>query len=135
MILWMSAEQMSECGNSNRSIRNEIEPHINELIKNCRLGDYKEWAVITIILNEHSPDYKEIVRRRIKERELEFRLKIDYYAFMEADYNGKKKLVLDVLLRSLDLMEKWKKDIKREEREEIKNIILSEYKELFMPIP
>ena len=54
---------------------------------------------------------------------------------MKADYNGKKKLVLEVLLRSLDLMEKWKKDIKREEREEIKNIILSEYKELFTPIP
>lgn len=134
MVLWMSAEQMHECSD-NMVIQREIEPRINELIKDCRLGDYKEWAVITIILNEHGPDYKEIVRRRIKERELEFRLKIDYDAFMKADYNGKKKLVLEVLLRSLDLMEKWKKDIKREEREEIKNIILSEYKELFMPIP
>ena len=54
---------------------------------------------------------------------------------MKADYNGKKKLVLEMLLRSLDLMEKWKKDIKREEREEIKDIILYEYKELFTPIP
>lgn len=135
MVLWMSAEQMEECRDANRSVRNEIEPRINELIKDCKLGDYREWAVITIILNENGPDYKEIVRRSIKNKELEFRLKIDYDAFMKADYNGKKKLVLEVLLRSLDLMEKWKKDIKREERDEIKNIILSEYKELFTPIP
>ena len=134
MVLWMSAEQMHECSD-NMVIQREIEPRINELIKDCKLGDYREWAVITIILNENGPDYKEIVRRSIKNKELEFRLKIDYDTFMKADYNGKKKLVLEVLLRSLDLMEKWKKDIKREEREEIKNIILSEYKELFTPIP
>ena len=62
MVLWMSAEQMEECGDANRSVRNEIEPRINELIKDCKLGDYREWAVITIILNENGPDYKEIVR-------------------------------------------------------------------------
>lgn len=108
MVLWMSSEQMEECSD-NMLIQREIEPRINELIKDCRLGDYKEWAVITIILNENGPDYKEIIRRRIKEKELEFRLKIDYYAFMEANYNSKKKMILEVLLRSLDLMEKWKK--------------------------
>lgn len=128
MKLWMSAEEMEECGKENLIIRNEIEPHINELIKDCTLGDYVEWTVITIILNENGPDYKEIVRRSLKNKELEFRLKIDYYEFMKADFNGKKKLVLEVLLRSLDLMEKWK-DIKLEEREKIKSIIKTEYKD------
>lgn len=130
MKLWMSAEEMEECGKENSIIRNEIEPHINELIKDCTLGDYVEWAVITIILNEKGPNYKEIIRRSLKNNELEFRLKIDYEEFMKSDYNHKKKLVLEVLLRSLDLMEKWK-DIKLEEREKIKKIIKTEYAEVF----
>ena len=71
MVLWMSAEQMHECSD-NMVIQREIEPRINELIKDCKLGDYREWAVITIILNENGPDYKEIVRRSIKIRNLSF---------------------------------------------------------------
>ncbi|QNL96619.1 Imm44 family immunity protein [Treponema sp. Marseille-Q4132] len=128
MKLWMSAEEMEECGKENSIIRNEIEPRINELIKHCKLGNYVEWAVITIILNEKGPKYKEIIRRSLKNNELEFRLKIDYNEFMKSDYNHKKKLVLEVLLHSLDLMEKWK-EIKLEEREEIKSIIKTEYKD------
>lgn len=129
MKLWMSAEEMEECGEDNSNIRRDIEPRINVLIKDCTLADYVEWAVITIILNENGPDYKEIVRRSLKNKELEFRLKIDYYEFMKTDFNGKKKLVLEVLLRSLDLMAKWK-DIRLEEREKIKQIINTEYKDI-----
>lgn len=130
MKLWMSAEEMEECGEDNRAIRIEIEPRINELIKDCTLADYVEWALITIILNENGPDYKEIVRRSLKNKVLEFRLKIDYYEFMKAGFNGKKRLVLEVLLRSLDLMAKWK-EIKLAEREKIKNIIRKEYSDYF----
>lgn len=125
MKLWMSSEQMHDC-EDNIDIINEIEPCINELIKDCTLADYVEWSVITIILNEHGPDYKEIVRRSLKNKDLEFRLKINYYDFIKADYNSKKKYVLEVLLRSLDLMEKWK-EIKLEEREKIKLLINKEY--------
>ena len=128
MLLWMSAEQMHECF-ENMQIQREIKPKINELIKNCTLGDYKEWAVITIILNENGPDYKEIIRRSLKNKELEFRLKIDYNEFMNSDYNHKKKLVLELLIRSLDLMEKWI-EIKKEERESIKAIIQKEFKDI-----
>lgn len=131
MELWMSSEQMHECF-ENMQIQREIKPKINELIKNCTLGDYKEWAVITIILNENGPDYKEIIRRSLKNKELEFRLKIDYNEFMNSDYNHKKKLVLELLMRSLDLMEKWK-DIKKEERKSIKAIIQEEFKDILHP--
>ena len=130
MKLWMSAEEMEECGKENSIIRNEIEPRINELIKHCKLGNYVEWAVITIILNEKGPKYKEIIRRSLKNKELEFRLKIDYNEFMKSDYNHKKKLVLEVLLHSLDLMEKWK-ELKQAERERIKSLIREEYSEIF----
>lgn len=133
MELWMSSEQMHECF-ENMQIQREIKPKINELIKNCTLGDYVEWAVITIILNENGPDYKEIIRRSLKNKELEFRLKIDYNEFMNSDYNHKKKLVLELLMRSLDLMEKWK-DIKKEERESIKSIIQEKFKDILHPPP
>ncbi len=46
------------------------------------------------------------------------------------DSKGKKKLVLSVLLRSLDLMAKWK-DIKEVERDKIKNAIMEKYAECF----
>jgi hypothetical protein len=131
MELWMSSEQMHECF-ENMQIQREIKPKINELIKNCTLGDYTLWGVITIILNENGPDYKEIIRRSLKNKELEFRLKIDYNEFMNSDYNHKKKLVLELLMRSLDLMEKWK-DIKKEERESIKSIIQEEFKDILYP--
>lgn len=121
----MSAEQMSDCSD-NQKIQREIEPRINELIKDCSLGDYIEWSVITIIINEKGPNYKEIVRRSLKNKVLEFRLNIDYYDFVKADYELKKKYVLEVLLKSIDLMEKWK-EIKTEEREKIKLIIKKEY--------
>ncbi len=130
MVLWMSSEQMHEC-EDNMVIQREILPRINELIKGGSLGNYIEWDVITIILNENGPDYKEIVRRSLKERYLEFRLKIDYDDFINTDYKRKKKLVLDVLLRSLDLMAKWK-DIKEVERNKIKDIIMGEYSEFFI---
>ena len=107
----------------------EIKPKINELIKHCTLGDYNVWNVITIVLNENGPNYKEIIRRSLKNRELEFRLKIDYDEFIKSDYEHKKKLVIELLLRSLDLMEKWK-EIKKEEREKIKLIIEEEFKEI-----
>ena len=132
MKLWMSAEEMEECGEDNSNIRRDIEPRINELIKDCTLGDYTLWCVITIILNENRPDYKEIIRRSLKNKDLEFRLKIDYNEFMNSDYNHKKKLVLELLMRSLDLMEKWK-DIKKEERESIKSIIQEEFKDILHP--
>ena len=131
MKLWMSSEQMSEC-DENIEIQREIEIKINELIKDCKLGDYKEWTVITIILNEKVPNYNEIIRRSIKEKFLEFRLKINYYDYINADTKLRKKYVVEVLLRSLDLMEKWK-DIKQEERTTIKTIIQEEYKELLYP--
>ena len=134
MKLWMSAEEMEECGEDNSNIRRDIEPRINELIKDCTLGDYTLWCVITIILNENGPDYKEIIRRSLKNKDLEFRLKIDYNEFMNSDYNHKKKLVLELLMRSLDLMEKWK-DIKKEERESIKSIIQEEFKDILSPPP
>lgn len=128
MKLWMSSEQMQECSD-NQKIQRELEPRINELIKDCNLSDYVEWCVITIILNEKGPDYKEIVRRSLKNKVLEFRLKIDYHDFIKADYELKKKYVLEVLLKSIDLMEKWK-EIKIEEREKIKLIISKEYADL-----
>ena len=131
MKLWMSSEQMSEC-DENIEIQREIEIKINELIKDCKLGDYKEWTVITIILNEKVPNYNEIIRRSIKEKFLEFRLKINYYDYINADTKLRKKYVVEVLLRSLDLMEKWK-DIKQEERTTIKTIIQEEYKEFLYP--
>ena len=128
MKLWMSSEQMQECF-ENMRIQREIKPKINGLIKHCTLGEYNVWNVITIVLNENGPNYKEIIRRSLKNRELEFRLKIDYDEFIKSNYEHKKKLVIELLLRSLDLMEKWK-EIKKEEREKIKLIIEEEFKEI-----
>ena len=131
MKLWMSSEQMSGC-DENIEIQREIENKINELIKDCKLGTYKEWTVITIILNEKGPNYNEIIRRSIKGQFLEFRLKINYYDYINADTKLRQKYVVEVLLRSLDLMEKWK-DIKKDERTTIKTIIQEEYKEFLYP--
>ena len=129
MVFWMSAELMHDCSHDYWKIQCEIEPRINKLIKECTLGKYVKWYFIVMILNEKGPPYKERVRRSLKDMDLEFRLKVAHHDFIEADYNGKKKLMLQSILRSLDLMAKWK-DIKVEERGTIRKLIEEEYRDI-----
>ena len=53
----------------------------------------------------------EIVRRNDEERDLEFRLKIDYQSFLDGDYNRRLELIIDSLNRCLDhpkMTKPWK---------------------------
>lgn len=129
MVLWMSSEEMADLGDATSLIENEIEARINELIKDCKLGDYKKWCLIVMVLDDRGPDWNERVRRSLKDKILEFRLKIDYDTYANSSFEGKKKLVIKLLLKSLDLMHKWK-DIKKSEINTIKEIISNEYKGL-----
>lgn len=120
----MSSETGLDVGDDLTKVdTNLIEPLINKLLTNISIKeDYKQWALITIIMPvEWVSDYPEIVRRSIKKKVLEFRLQIDYVTFKSADQQGQIKLVLDTLDRSVDLMTQLK--VSKETQDKLKAVV------------
>ncbi|MDP8185340.1 Imm44 family immunity protein [Phocoenobacter skyensis] len=51
------------------------------------------------------PNYPERIRYYHKKRDMDFRLKIDYQKFENTDDLGRQRLIFEMLMRSLDLLE------------------------------
>jgi len=108
MKLWMSSEAMQIVGSDLSRVSNFAETVINEKLVsiNFQIDGVDEWAVIAMVLEDNPilSEYKEIQRFHRKGKVLEYRLRIDYQAFLNSDDLGKVQLFFDMLLRSVDLM-------------------------------
>lgn len=107
MRLWNSAEAEHTVGHAYSKIANEIERIVNSYIEEKEFSDaYRDWCLAYIAILEgpvmKQMELPEIVRRNDKERDLEFRLKIDYQSFLDGDYNRRLELIVDSLNRCLD---------------------------------
>lgn len=106
MKVWISGELQADIGEAFRVAANEIESTINTAIEDKDYGTgVVEWALIPTILNpqfERSTGYNEIRRYWRKKRETEFRLKIDHASFKAADDLGRRRLILEMILQSID---------------------------------
>jgi hypothetical protein len=102
--LFMSGEIEGDVYDSYRVARNEVEKRLNSTLENNSYGLLELWGVIPIIREVESAAYCEIKKYRKKKREFEFRLKIDYATFKGADDLEKRKIIMAVLLRSIDEM-------------------------------
>jgi hypothetical protein len=103
---WMSGEIQSDVGYAHQEAWKPIEGHINECVGERDYGEgLKLWAYIAVILNEETDSYyPEIKRYRKREKEVEFRLKINHKEFLEGDSNTHIRLLAQSVLRSLELM-------------------------------
>jgi hypothetical protein len=104
----MSSEAWHEVGDDLRRLRNLVESLINDELdlRKMQIDNVDEWAVIIILLpDDFYPEIKKFWRKR---KVFEFRLKIDYKSFLEADDTGKLQLIFDMLLRSVELMAAYK---------------------------
>lgn len=105
MELWTSGEIQSDVGDDYRKIRNQAEQAVNALFsKNDYGSGLNRWVYMAIIKAVETDDFKEIQRFNKKKKEVEFRLRIKHKDFLNASYDEKKKLFLESLLRSIQIM-------------------------------
>lgn len=119
MYIFISSETGGIDSEKYRLIRNKIDSDILFLTdrnnKEMLLGDnaygaeFKNIAIIQIIL---SPDFDICPERKLikfNKREADIRLKIDYDKYQSADDNGKKLLIVKNLADSIMVIESQKK--------------------------
>jgi hypothetical protein len=103
MKLWIGAETQAEVTESFRSIRTEMERAINNEIEsfNTDIG-VDGWDCLVILREDcHLP---EVIKYSLAKREMDFRLLMDYQAFVKATPKGRQQLLFALLLRSLSLL-------------------------------
>lgn len=110
MKLWMSGEIQDDISETYGKVSNRIEDVLNPVLQSHNYGDgLLEWDVIAIILDEPaSKHYKEIKKYDRRKRSSEFRLAINHSSFKSADAKQQFGLVIDMLLRSLSILEDQK---------------------------
>jgi len=105
----MSGEIMADVDDAYQRLSNRIEASVNEALGSLSLHtEFEEWTFIAIILPPGVLDYREITRRHIKRKVLEFRLRIDHKQFLHATEPERVALIIDALERSIGLMPKLK---------------------------
>ena len=130
MKFWASQESDFTVSDHIGKIRKLVEPLLNQKISeiNFRNSQYEDWkwAFITICLGPNSPtveEYKEVIRRSLKNKVLEFRLHIKYEDFYKGSFEKQLYLYFQALHRCLDSseMEKW--SFPKEDRELLHNVL------------
>ncbi len=103
MKLWMSGEVEADIFEKFRKSIVEIERNINSIIELKKYFDkLDDWDVIAIIRDDDT--FSEITKYSKKNKEMDFRLKIDYSEFKSADDTRAKELIFCILNRSLVIL-------------------------------
>lgn len=104
MELWMSSETQYDILHPSIIARNAVKRVINTVIKGREYNlPLKSWDVIFIL--KASQEYKEIAMYDPETEEMDFRLRIDYAAFKEADEKKRECMIFEQLQRSVDLLD------------------------------
>ena len=110
MKIWISAETQAEVGEKLRLARVKIKNAVNQKIESKNYEIPLDGCDLIIVLREDNK-MNEVIKYSSKKREMDFRLKIDYSKFLEANEIEAEKLHFEALLRSLNILkEKWIKE-------------------------
>jgi hypothetical protein len=105
MKLWMSGEIQADVADAYRVARKSIEEAVNQRLQAVKLSTpFQKWAFIAIIRAEDHPDYGEVKQKDTKRGVIEFRLKVEHQAFLNADAGHQKQLIIEALKRSVSMM-------------------------------
>jgi Immunity protein 44 len=105
MKFWFSAEIDSDVGEAQRLISNAVEAALNDALSAVAMGDgVAKWYVIFMISKDAHKVLGWPERQRYTKRDssFEFRLKIDHAAFAAADDAAKRRMMLEVILGSIE---------------------------------
>ncbi len=108
MKLFMSGEIQADVTDEYSNASNEIEELLAPLLRPRDYGPgLKGWYDIVMITPwRDDKNYPEVKKYSKRNKEVEFRLRINHRAFKRADALGKRKLICKSLLRSIKLMSK-----------------------------
>ena len=103
MELWMSAEIEAEVFDQNQAVRKEVEEAINARI-GLRSYDLAldGWDIIVILRDDEHFD--EITRYSARQRDMDFRLRLDYARFRDASHLDRCRMYVGLLTRSVELL-------------------------------
>lgn len=104
MKLWLSAEVHHDVSEALRQARIKVEPAINAGLA----SDYgpavdNRWTVITILRPRIPRGWGEVCKYHRRDRVAEFRLIIDYSEFKVASPQEQTRMLVESILRSVDL--------------------------------
>lgn len=109
MKYFMSGEISKEVYEDYSVISNIIEKKIIEFLKEKSYGTgVEKLSVIPTIFSPkifESLPYKERMRYSPKTKEAEFRLRIDYQDFKDSNEEGKRKLIIENIIKSIRLLQ------------------------------
>jgi hypothetical protein len=101
MKLWIGGELEASVADAFRTARISVETAINNLIEGIDASEANDWDVIAILRDEEV--YGERVRFSKKDG-MDLRLKIPFNEFLQASPDIQKTLIIDMLLRSLEII-------------------------------
>ncbi|HWE03932.1 MAG TPA: Imm44 family immunity protein [Tepidisphaeraceae bacterium] len=103
MELWLSGEVEGDVSEPLRQARNKVKKSIAPKLAADYGPDIVSWDLITILRPEIPDGWGEVTRYHRKDQSTEFRLIIDYEAFRAASAEKQVQMLVESILRSLDL--------------------------------
>jgi len=104
MEIWIGAEFEGDIDDQLMDAQNFVEDEINLCINGKSYDiELDGWDCIAIVMGD-DPFHDEVVKYSKKKRDMDFRLKINFDAFVKSDALGQQKLFFQMLQRSLDLL-------------------------------
>jgi hypothetical protein len=100
MKLWLGGEIDGSAYDQFRPLRNEIEKTVNSKITDLDCGEANKWNVIVILRNDDV--YPEVVK--FNKKGMDIRLQLSLSEFLVTDVKGQKAMIVDLLVRSLELV-------------------------------
>ncbi|MDU9404049.1 hypothetical protein RTH46_16285 [Pseudomonas sp. zfem004] len=106
----MTSEQHALIGDAEHIARNKIKPVMVRLLENIVLecGAEKMTFISIVMPDELIAEYPEVKRYHKARRVVEARVQLPFYEFKEADSVQQVGLLLDALVRSIDMVGKIK---------------------------
>lgn len=98
--LWTSGEIQADIGDAFRLARKEVEDAVNTALAADYGAGFTGWTLIAIIREVDDPSYAEVKRYRKKDG-FEFRLKLGHATFKAATAQQQRKLIADLVRRSI----------------------------------
>ena len=105
MKLWISGEIMAEVADAYREARKDVERLFNDNLGDRSYGEsVQRIKLIGILMDGDDPKFAEVSKYHKREKDAEFRLKLDYLAFRDGPDLQRRRLVAGAVLRAIKML-------------------------------
>lgn len=103
MEIWISSEMDSDIAEEFRIANNELEDELKPFLASKQY-DLELDSLDCIAILRNDKEFEEIYIYSKKNRDIDFRLVINYGAFKSASFQRRKQLILEMVLRAVDIL-------------------------------